>query len=278
MENESITLQDIINKIKSPLEEVNKIFTFYYAPKYFKLIRKAYIQINGLYFRQIQNNINNLANRLNFVNVQRVFLYTGMLIDGYNLTKKKMNLEMVIYLLLSALFYDTGSIEEKNENSIDNDNRINRSIQFIKNHIEDFQIGEEDADIIGRLIRFTGNMSDDVFFSMNDDEKITGSILGTAYFIERLTDKHYLKNFMQLYDEFANPVSEEFKNEINNVKAVEFSENLRVKLVDYARFHFKHRYQIDRDLFTENIDENILTIKRLLDNNDINDLGLQKLT
>jgi hypothetical protein len=257
MENDSITLQDILNKIKSPIDEVLKIFTFYYPPKYFKIIRKAYIQLNALYFRHMQDNINNPTNRLSFVNVQRVFLYTGMLIDGYNLTKKKMNPEIVIYLLLSALFYDIGSIEEKNENYGDKDNRINRSIQFIKSHIEDFQIGEDDADIVGRLIRFTGNMTDDEFFSMSIDEKIAGSILGSAYFIERLTDKHYFENLLLLYNEFNVSGTEEIKSEIGiTKKAIEFYENLKGKLVDYARFHFKHRYQVDRDLFVEMMDEN----------------------
>jgi hypothetical protein len=50
--------------------------------------------------------------------------------------------------------------------------RIDRSIHFIKQHINEFQIVEEDANIIANLIRFTGNIPDDDFFSMNDDKKL----------------------------------------------------------------------------------------------------------
>ena len=61
-------------------------------------------------------------------------------------------------------------------------------------------------------------MTDDEFFAMSDDEKIAGSILGTAYFIERLTDEHHLENLLLLYNEFNTLGMEEHSDGKNITK------------------------------------------------------------
>lgn len=260
MINDILTLNALFTRIKSPYEEAKKIFTYYYAPKYFKAIKIIYTQVNGLYYNRFKENIGNHKYRYNFKNAQRTFLFTAMLIDGFNLSKKKLNPELAIYLLMSAILCDIGLIDKNDETG---NNRTDSTINFINRHIDEFQIGEEDADIIGRLIRFTGNMTDEEFFSTSDDEKIAGSILATAYFIERLTDEQFKENLLLLHEEFISANQDNGKKNDDLDNTVEFYETLKRKMVDYSRFHFKHRHQVDRDMLTELMDGKIPSLEKV---------------
>jgi hypothetical protein len=283
MQNEDVVqLSKIFNKFKpnAVLNEIYKIFTFYYPPKFFKIVKKSYQLIEELYSGNFPGYKKCNTEYHNFDHVLDVILAIGRIVDGYNLTKRKMNPEMVVNLILGALFHDTGYIQEINDDEGTGakytKSHIERSINFLMKHHEEFQIQLSDAQIIVKLIGFTGNITSEEITSMKDEEKMAGCILGTADLIGQMADRQYLERLIFLYYEFKEAEIEGFNEEFDILNSLlEFYKIMKDKLSilflgvnNLTKFHFKQRYQIERDLYEETIDRHIKYVESIIHDDD----------
>jgi hypothetical protein len=263
--------------------EVKRIFSLQYPEKYFSKINKSYLLVNKLFdgkfngYKECNTFYHDQSHTLD------AFLAVMRLIDGYNLARKNLPLENSMNLLIATLLHDTGYIQE----DWDNDgtgakytkNHVERSVLFINNHYKTFNLTQADADDISTIIKCTGlnvNMNSMSFISKN--EKIAGSILGTADLLSQMADRIYLEKLIFLYNEFKEAGILGFNTEFDIVrKTVDFYEETMNRfdktfmgIYKYARYHFKERFKINSNLYMISINRHISYLKMIIDDDKTN--------
>jgi hypothetical protein len=279
MDNEDIGYQSKNfdrQKTYTALNEISKIFTYYYPPKYFKAVKKIFQTINELYSGNFPGYEKCVSYR-DIDNVCNVLLISARMVDGNNLSKRKMNPELVINLFLAALFHDTGSIRETNETEGADriKTRIDRSISFLTKHLEEFHLTQADAGIISKLIKFTGDISSNELSTINKDEMEAGYMLGISYFISQVTGTYYLENLLFLFHEFGKTDTNPDNEFMILEKSLDFYEIVMGKitrsfgnLYDLLNVHFKKRSQMEREPYLETMNRNIKELKEKISGKD----------
>jgi hypothetical protein len=281
MQNEEIIqLSKLFNSSRpnAVLNEIYRIFTFYYPPKSFKLIKKCYIIVSKLFDGTISGYKKCNTFYHDFGHVLNTLLATVRLLDGNNLTKRKLTPDLVVNMILAAIFHDTGYIQEISDNNGTGGkytkNHIERSIDFIKKNNVEIMLKPEEIELISKLIRFTdqGDNANDIG-TLKEDERKAGHILGTAEIIGQMADRHYLEKLFFLYEEFKEGGINGYNSEYDIFKnTLDFYDKTKDRLstrfmntYDLTRFHFRQRYQIDRDLYMETIERNMDYLKQIVD-------------
>ena len=109
--------------------------------------------------------------------------------------------------------------------------------------------------------------------------KTMGQVLGSADLIAQLADKNYLKKLPLLFLEFKEAGMEGFDTPLELFKnTVEFYHTVaRTRLAEEmdnisaaVQYHFKSRWDIDRDLYAESIKNNIKSMRETTESCDEN--------
>jgi hypothetical protein len=201
-------------------------------------------------------------------------LIHGALVEKNVLCEKDISLG-----LLSALTHDTGYIQTTLETTGTGAQftliHIGRSIEFVRHCFSD------DGDWKGDLKRFADILSctglntkiSSIHFASPETE-LLGKMLGTADLLGQMSDRFYLEKLRFLYREFREGGVQGFDSEVDLLeKTLGFYEDTKSRFVrelgDTRRFmlsHFKSRYGIDRDLYSESIARNMAYLDYVVTN------------
>ncbi len=271
------------SKPNNVLREVRRIFSCHYSPRHFSEVRRCYTLIVDLFqgrfpgYKACNTEYHDLHHTLD------VFLATARLIDGYNLKRKGLSSSSAINLLQAALFHDAGYIQE----DWDKDGtgakysvrHVERSVTFLAGHCGVFGISEEAVASISQMIQCT-NLSvgiDEMSF-ISAEEKVAGKILGTADLLGQMADRAYLEKLLFLYYEFKEAGIGGYKTEYDIIrKNVDFYEmtkrrfsNELTKMYQYTLYHFRERFNIDRNLYLQAINRHISYLKKIIKDDSTN--------
>jgi hypothetical protein len=265
------------SKPNNVLREVKRIFSFHYPPRHFGEVRRCYSLIVDLFqgrfpgYKACNTEYHNLHHTLD------VFLATARLLDGYNLKKKGLSSSSAISLLEAALFHDAGYIQEdwdKDGTGAKHTVRhVERSVTFLARHGEVFGISAEAAANISQMIQCTNlSVGIDKMSFISAEEKVSGIILGTADLLGQMADRSYLEKLLFLYYEFKEAGIGGYKTEYDIIRRnVDFYEmakrrfsNELMKMYRYALYHFKERFNIDRNLYLQAINRHISYLKKMI--------------
>lgn len=279
MNGGNIQLSRLIDASKpnNVLREVKRIFSYHYSPRHFSEVRRCYTLIVDLFqgrfpgYKDCNTEYHNLHHTLD------VFLAAARLLDGYNLKKKGFSSSSAINLLQAALFHDAGYIQE----DWDKDGtgakytmrHVERSVTFLAGHGEVFEISAEAVASISQMIQCT-NLSveiDEMSF-ISAEGKAAGKILGTADLLGQMADRAYLEKLLFLYYEFKEAGIGGYKTEYDIIrKNVDFYEmtkrrfsNELMRMYRYALYHFRERFNIDRNLYLQAINRHIAYLKKII--------------
>ncbi len=263
---------------KNALREVKSIFSYHYSPRNFSEVRRCYTLVVDLFqgrfpgYRACNTEYHNLNHTID------VFLATARLLDGYNLKKNKgLSSSCAINLLNAALFHDTGYIQEdwdkEGTGAKYTMEHVERSIIFLARHSETCNISPEAIANISQMILCT-NLStpvDEMSFISKEGE-IGGKILGTADLLGQMADRVYLEKLLFLYYEFKEAGIGGYKTEYDIIlKNVDFYEmtkkrfqNELMKMYRYALYHFRERFNIDKNLYLQAINRHIAYLKKII--------------
>jgi hypothetical protein len=269
---------------KNVLREVKSIFSYHYPPRHFVEVRRCYTLIVDLFqgrfpgYRVCNTEYHDLNHTID------VFLATARLLDGYNLKKDKgISPSFAINLLNAALFHDTGYIQEdwdkEGTGAKYTMEHVERSIIFLARHSEAFRISPEAVVSISQMIACT-NLSvriDEMNF-ISKEEEIAGKILGTADLLGQMADRVYLEKLLFLYYEFKEAGIGGYETEYDIViKNVDFYEmtkkrfhNELMKMYRYALYHFRERFNIDKNLYLQAINRHITYLKKIIQDDRTN--------
>jgi len=205
------------------------------------------------------------------------------LLDGYIITRQKMDDRLAENLLIATLLHDTGYIQEswdkEGTGAKYTASHVERSIAFIKKNHVVFGVDASQLDSISRLIKSTGlTISLDSIPFIDDEEKIAGTILGTADLLGQMSSRIYLEKLLFLYYEFREAGIPGFNTEFDILrKTLDFYEvtkkrfeNSYLSSYNFARFHFKERHGLDRNLYLEAIEKNIAYIHKIIEDDTTN--------
>jgi hypothetical protein len=101
-------------------------------------------------------------------------------------------------------------------------------------------------------------------------------MLGTADLLGQMADRTYLEKLLFLFYEFREGGVRGYDNELDLLKkTIDFYTIIRKRFAseldsvnEYMRYHFKVRWNLDRDLYMEAIENNIHYLKLILENHE----------
>ncbi len=199
-------------------------------------------------------------------------LMHGALSEAIHFSDKEINLG-----LISALMHDAGYIQSDQDAGGTGAKytlvHISRSIRFVQMYYEDSDYFAEDQKNFHDILSCTGihTMVADIDF---ESEKIAllGKMLGTSDLLGQMADRLYLEKLILLYNEFAEGGVPGFDSEADLFrKTVSFYKQTRTRFKNefsgVDRFmirHFRERWNIDRDVYEDSIENNINYLKYVL--------------
>ena len=202
-------------------------------------------------------------------------LATARLIHGLHVQGQVFSPRLVQLCLVGALFHDTGLIQTEEEmegtgaqHTIGHEDR---SIALMGKYLAGKGYPQEDIRDCGHIIKCT-----ELFFPMEeipfDSEEvwIMGKIVGTADLVAQMADRNYQEKLPLLFMEFQESGVQGFETPLELFsKTEEFYRKVARKRMRNelkgvsaaAHFHFRERWNIDKNLYEQSIKYNIRRMK-----------------
>lgn len=202
-------------------------------------------------------------------------LMHGAYKDGVALTPR-----MLLLGVVSALFHDTGYIQEDSDTEGTGAKytqiHVDRSIVFMQKYFAEHGYTNKDADYCAGIILHT-KLAQNIAEICETGTfcKQLGNMLGSADLLSQMGDRTYLEKLLFLYYEFQEGGIAGFNQEFDILKnTLDFYNMAQKRLHDdlgrvcrYMRTHFRCRWDIDSDLYSDAMESNIVYLKEILSGN-----------
>lgn len=206
-----------------------------------------------------------------------VTLATARLMHGIHVQNQTFSSRVIQLGLIGALFHDTGLIQTVEENdgtgaqyTIGHEDR---SIALMERYLSDKGFSAEDILDCSHIIMCTKlSLPLNEIPFRSEETKTMGKVLGSADLIAQMADRNYLKKLPLLFLEFKEAGMAGFETPLELFENTgEFYHSVaRTRLAEElgnvsaaARYHFKNRWGIDRDLYAESIKNNIKNMREI---------------
>lgn len=245
-----------------------------YDPSRFAAVYENIVALfGGKYpgFRASNTKYHNLEHTCS-VTLAAARLIHGLRVQGQIFPSRNMEL-----CLIAALFHDTGLIQTEEERDGTGARftvgHEERSIRLMAAHLAANGFSEGETSDCGHIIMATIislPMAEIPFRS--EGIRTMGKILGSADLIAQMSDRRYLEKLPLLFLEFKEAGIPGFETPLQLFKNTgEFyhsvvRKRLREEMADVssaALFHFRKRWDIDRDLYAESISNNLEYMSRI---------------
>ncbi len=205
------------------------------------------------------------------------FLAMARLIHGAMLKGANFTREQVLLGLLCALMHDTGYIPRLDDEATKNMPRgltdIRRSIAFTERYRSDNDLPVQIFKHSSAIVTCTDLSADisTIRFASGEIEML-GKLLAAADLLGQMADRTYLEKLLFLFYEFRDGGVMGYENELDLLrKTRDFYARIEERIakdlsgVDkYMRYHFKTRWNLDRDLYKEAVEKHITYLKFIL--------------
>jgi hypothetical protein len=179
--------------------------------------------------------------------------------------------------LVAALMHDTGYIKRSDEVMREKIPSplmdIKRSISFLQAYCSDNGLPKEAFHHLPVILTCTDlNAKISTLTFPNPQVELLGKMLGTADLLGQMADRTYLEKLLFLFYEFRESGIMGYASELDLLKKTrEFFAMSKKRLADeldgingYMRWHFKARWNLDRDLYTEALETQITYLTHIL--------------
>ena len=202
-------------------------------------------------------------------------LAAARLIHGLHIQGRVISPRLVHLCLIGALFHDTGLIQTEEEvegtGAQYTIGHEDRSIAVMGKYLAAKDYSPEDIRDCGHMVKCT-----ELFFPMADipfdseEVKIMGIVVGTADLVAQMADRNYQEKLPLLFLEFQEAGMEGFETPLELFKKTEefYRKVARKRMTNElegisaaALYHFRERWDIDKNLYEESIKSNIRKMK-----------------
>jgi hypothetical protein len=283
MSPSSVQLYDLVNpkdsdKILTELLEIAELCKF--KDKAVKAITETHNDIVNLFNGKYKGYRASNAKYHNLEHTCSVVMSTARLLHGCIVNKFAVINETNFTLgIISAYFHDTGMIQEEGDTvgtgakyTIGHEQR---SINFMTKYMLSKGYSDTDIRLCSEAIQSTklNTPPSKIKFSNMYSEMI-GRIVGSADLIAQIADRTYLEKLNLLFAEFHEARLPGFNTELDLLKQTEdfYTKTARKRLNEdfggihrHLKAHFNHKWNIDKDLYTQAIEANVSYIRNLVD-------------
>lgn len=277
MENIQISRLVNHNNPHAILAETQKIFLYNYPADSFSRIEKGFETILKLFRGEFNDYMACNTEYHDLTHTLDAFLACARLMDGKNLSGDTFPVKLASDLLMATLLHDTGYIQKRDDTHGTGAkytiSHVERSMDFVRNNKDEFQLKNDEVDIICKLIACTGikNRWEDFEF-LDENQAIAGTILATADLLGQMSDRAYLEKLLFLYYEFREAGIDGFNTEFDILrKTLDFYETTQTRLETtlkgsylYAAVHFAVRNEINTNLYMDAIEKHMDYLKQIL--------------
>ncbi len=202
-------------------------------------------------------------------------LAAARLIHGLHVRHEVFSPRLVQLSLIGAIFHDTGLIQTEEEvagtGAQYTIGHEDRSIAVMEKYLSEHGYSREDIRDCGHMIKcteLTFPMADIPFAS--EEVKTMARIVGTADLLAQMADKNYQEKLPLLFLEFQEAGIKGFETPLELFKETEgFYRSIARKRMknelngvsSAALYHFRDRWNIDRNLYEDSIKYNIRLMK-----------------
>ncbi len=280
MEKEATKLYDLVDckSHDAVLDEIKTIISLLDMDRItdpFTIVYQDIVRLfDGEYpgYRASNTTYHNLEHTI-MVTLATVRLIHGSVHGGFTFQP-----DNVLLGLLAALFHDSGLIQTtKDKQGTGAKYTIGhekRSVNFMRKNLGKNDFTRQQMDDCAQLIKCTNLDIDVACISFRSEEvENLGKIVGSADLLAQMGDRLYLEKLILLFKEFEEAGIPDFESEVELLERTEaFYKNVTQKRlqVDCNNIssnmvnHFRHRWDIDQDLYDESIEKNISYLKKIL--------------
>lgn len=180
--------------------------------------------------------------------------------------------------LLAAYFHDTGMLIQSSDSEHSGKeymaNHETRSILFLNKYAARKGYKEDVSTDCAIIIQYTELESDPSTFDDHSPEiQIAGQVIGSADILAQMADRYYLECLPLLFSEQKSGGINQHNSALELMEHTTlFYSNVVLKRLETTfsdtsramQAHFRERYKIDRNLYLENIDKNLLYLKKII--------------
>lgn len=204
-------------------------------------------------------------------------LAMARLIHGAIASGRTVDPRIALLGLVASLLHDTGYIQTADDRlgtgAKHTSSHIFRSINFSRDYLLDRGFTRKDYTVCRNALLCTGiNARVEMIAFRSEDDAMIGKMLGTADLLGQMASPRYLEKLPHLYLELVEGGVLERGAELQFLRNTgafyrstldRFGDNLG-GVYGYMQEHFRSRWGIDRDLYLENIEENIVYLDEVL--------------
>jgi hypothetical protein len=264
-------------KPRSILADAKRFYKLSYPKSDFSLVDKSFLLTKRLYDGRFPGYLACAVEYHDHAHCVSVFAAVSRLLDGCELSRLTIGPEHAAETLIAALLHDVGYIreegDEKGSGAQYTKVHVGRSAAFARREGSAFGLGEAGAERVARMILATDLASewDDLAFE-SEGARLGAEVLAAADLIGQMADRLYLEKLLFLYYEFREAGIGGYDTAFDILKKTAgFYESTKERLdgtlgsvSGRTRQHFSARYGVDRDLYREAIERQMVYLDSIL--------------
>jgi hypothetical protein len=257
------------------LAEIKHILLLLDPPPDPEPIEKIYADIIRLFKGEFPGYRANNTKYHNLEHTCSTALATARIIHGMYVQGQRFSPRIVLLCLIGALFHDTGLIQSEDEvegtGAQYTIGHEDRSIALMAKYLAEIGYSPEGIRDCGHIIKSTELHFPMADIPFNSEEiRTMGKIVGTADLVAQMADRNYQEKLPLLFLEFQEAGMEGFESPLELFRKTEefFHKVVRKRMNGVlggvsaaALYHFRERWNIDRNLYEESIKYNIRLMK-----------------
>jgi len=263
----------------NPLDEIVSLSSAICPDANQSLIRDTYNDMTAFFSGSHPFFQKNTLQYHNLRHTQLVALATARLFHGLHCNHIDINSETLTKGLLSAYFHDTGMLLLEGDRAKSGTEYIadheERSILFLQRYAALKGLDENILKDCATIIHYTNLSLDPTTLGRHSHEtQLAGQVVGSADILAQMADRYYLEALPMLHEELKADKTYKHASALDlMIHTASFYHNIILNrlILTFSntsrsmRIHFRERYQIDRDLYTENINKNIAYLEKIIE-------------
>ena len=207
-----------------------------------------------------------------------VVLASARLFHGLHCNHVRISADTLFKGLLAAYFHDSGMLLLESDSASSGTEYLNgherRSIIFLTRYANQKNFDSKIITDCATIIDYTNLESDPALFDFHTHEiQIAGQVVGSADILAQMADRYYLECLPLLFKEQkAGGISKHASALDLMDHTANFYHNIVLRRLittfsntsNALRAHFRERHTINRNLYIDNIDKNIVYLRKII--------------
>lgn len=271
-----------------PYPEIEEILQTLMPGRNLAFIRQTHQDLTKIFQGNYKDFRNSHTKYHDIRHTRNVALATTRLFHGLMLDGKTLSPEMLELCLICAYFHDSGMLLTGSDSGQVGaaylKSHEERSIAFVTEYLTDHNHLTEHIGLCTGIINSTNltiHPKDLVFES--EEHKLAGHTLGTADILAQMADRYYLEALPLLYQEQLDAGIELYESSLELMRQTTkfyhavIEDRLRQSFGNICHTmqnHFRERWQIDSNLYSDNICKNIKYLEDVVQKHDRGEGGI----